>query len=62
MIPLFYNPTILQTFDKWISNTFLENLIKGMFMSPIILGNVYKSFTPLFETLSNYGALVYPLF
>jgi hypothetical protein len=53
MIPLFYNPTILQTFDKWISNIFLENLIKEIFMFLIVSGNVYKSFTPLFETLSN---------
>jgi hypothetical protein len=28
----------------------LKNLIKEMFVSPIVSGNIYQSLTPLFET------------
>jgi hypothetical protein len=36
-----------------VFKTPLRKLGKGDVMSPIVSGNIYKSFTPLFETIFN---------
>jgi hypothetical protein len=54
MIPLFDKTTILQTFHNWFSNTFEKKMITEMLMSPIVSENIYRSFTPLLETLFNF--------
>jgi hypothetical protein len=44
-IPLFLHANILQTFDKWISNTFEKAIRKEMLLSQLIL---WKTITTLY--------------
>jgi hypothetical protein len=53
MIPLFNKTTILQTLVNGFQTPLIK-LGKGDVRSPIVFESIYKSFLPIFETLSNF--------